>query len=75
MRFQTLRNAAVRTHSGSIDPALILLAGVGAGFDFHFNNYLHPLPYAQLRIPTQPPADHKLRISFTFRPETFSPLP
>jgi hypothetical protein len=27
---------------GSIDPALILLTGVGASLHFHFNNYLHP---------------------------------
>jgi len=25
----------------SLDPALILLAGVDASFDFHFNDYLH----------------------------------
>ena len=55
MRFQALRNAAVGTHTRSIDPALMLLTGVGASFDFHFNNYLHPLPYAQVLILMQPP--------------------
>src|SRR6266852_2479006 len=42
VRLQTLPNAAVRTHARSLDPALILLAGVDASFDFHFNDYLHP---------------------------------
>ena len=46
VRLQTLSNAAVGTGAGSSDPALILLADVGASFNFDFNDYLHPLPYA-----------------------------
>ena len=75
MRFQTLRNAAVGTHTRSIDPALILLTGVGASFDFHFNNYLHPLPYAQLLILTQPPLIDPALFCFTFPSGIFSALP
>jgi hypothetical protein len=41
VRLQTLRHAAVGAHARSIDPALILLAGVDASFDFNFNDYLH----------------------------------
>jgi hypothetical protein len=66
VRLQTLRNAAVGTRAGSSDPALILLAGVGASFNFDFNDYLHPLPYAQFRILTQLPATGPTPISFLF---------
>ena len=41
MRLQTLPNTAVGTHARSIDPALMLLTGVDASFDFDFNDYLH----------------------------------
>jgi hypothetical protein len=41
VRPQTLRNAAARTHARRLDPALILLTGVDASFDFDFNDYLH----------------------------------
>ena len=41
MRFQTLRNPAVRTRARRLDPALILLTGVDASFDFNFNDDLH----------------------------------
>ena len=70
---QTLRNAAVGTRPGSTDPALILLAGVGASFNF--NDYLHPAslcaaPHhcATARSPHPP-------ISFIFRSENFSSVP
>jgi hypothetical protein len=41
VRLQTLPNTAVGTHARSIDPALILLTGVDASFNFDFNDYLH----------------------------------
>jgi hypothetical protein len=45
VRLQTLRNAAVWTHARSIDPALILLAGIDTSFDLDFNDYLHPASF------------------------------
>jgi hypothetical protein len=53
MRLQTLRNTAVGAHARSTDPALILLPGVGASFDFDFNDYLH---IASLSAAPQPSA-------------------
>jgi hypothetical protein len=41
VRFQTLPNTAVGALARSTDPALMLLAGIDAGFDFDFNDYLH----------------------------------
>ena len=61
MCLHTLRNAAVGAHLRSINQALILIADVSAGFDFHFNDYLHPLLYAQLSIPTQLPSTEQPR--------------
>ena len=65
MRLQTLRNAAVGAHARSTDPALILLAGVGASFDFDFNDYLHiaslsalPQPCATARNVQNPDLVH-----------------
>jgi tetratricopeptide (TPR) repeat protein len=57
VRLQTLRNAAVGTLAGSIDPALILLAGVGASLDFHFNNYLHPASLCAAPHPFATPSE------------------
>src|SRR5208282_2130105 len=50
---QTLCHAAVGTNARSIDPTLILLAGVDASFDFAFNDYLH---IASLSAAPQPSA-------------------
>src|SRR5208337_601551 len=65
VRLQTLRNAAVGAHARSTDPALILLAGVGASFDFDFNDYLHiaslsavPQPCATARNVQNPDLVH-----------------
>ena len=41
MRLQTLPNPAVGALARSTDPALMLLTGIDAGFDFDFNDYLH----------------------------------
>src|SRR5208337_2954305 len=63
VRLQTLPNAAVGAHARSTDPALILLAGVGASFDF--NDYLHiaslsavPQPCATARNLQKPDLVH-----------------
>ena len=37
MRFQTLPNPAVRARARRLDPALILLTGVDASFDFNYD--------------------------------------
>jgi len=65
VRLQTLPNAAVGAHARSTDPALILLAGVGASFDFDFNDYLHiaslsavPQPCATARNVQNPDLVH-----------------
>src|SRR5208337_511763 len=65
VRLQTLPNAAVGAHAWSTDPALILLAGVGASFDFDFNDYLHiaslsavPQPCATARNVQNPDLVH-----------------
>ena len=65
VRLQTLRNAAVGTDARSTDPALILIAGVGASFDFDFNDYLHiaslcavPQPRATARNAQNPDLVH-----------------
>src|SRR5208283_597059 len=49
----SLCHAAVVTNARSIDPTLILLAGVDASFDFDFNDYLH---IASLSAAPQPSA-------------------
>jgi hypothetical protein len=41
MRLQTLPNTAIGAFARGTDPALMLLAGIDASFDFNFNDYLH----------------------------------
>jgi hypothetical protein len=56
MRLQTLRRPTVGAPPGSSDPTLILFLYVLRSVDLDFNDYLHPLPYAQLSTLTQLPA-------------------
>jgi hypothetical protein len=67
VRLQTLRHAAVGTHARSIDPTLILLAGVDASFDFDFNDYLHSASLCAASNPPQLLATRKTPDLLHFR--------